>query len=1273
MDRDRNLLFGVLAVQLRKATPQQIMEAAGAWAADPSRGLPERLVAAGHVSDEDRRLLAELVEQAVRASGGDSAKALASLGGREAVERSFGASVRFTPKGDVVPGNSAADAVWSLSAVDEFPGRYTEGSLHSQGGMGRILVVHDRHLGRDIALKELLSDRAPDSPLRVSTPDLMRFVREARITGQLEHPSVIPIYEVGRRTDGSPYYTMKLVRGQTLQDAVEQAPTLRARLALLKHFVDLGNAIAYAHSRGVIHRDIKPDNVMVGAFGETVVIDWGLAKVRDQSDIHREELERTLQCLLDADGDAGATLDGQVLGTPSYMPPEQARGAIDAIDERSDVYALGAVLYKLLTGRAPFVGHSVRDILDQVLADSPTPVEDIQPDAPPELVAICRRAMRKDPAERYPSARELVEEVERFQSGALVREYEYSLLEHFRRFVRRNRVSVAMGAMACVLIAITAAYYQVRLIASYTAETDARLAAEQARALERSSREAAESARDRAERERYYASISLAKRLIDDLRFDEARRTLAECPETYRHWEWGYLNGLCRTGLFEFVGGDAPIHAVAVSANGALLATGGEDGVVRVWDPAAGERRSELTGHDGAVLAAAVSADGTRLLTGCADGTGRVWDLEQGTSGPILREHAGAVNAVAIHPDGSRAATGGSDGTIRLWSLETGKTLATLRGHVNDVTSLEFSPDGTRLASGSRDNTVWLWNVETGARVWTARDHLNDVTAVSFSPDGDVLASGSLDETVRLWRASDGAALSRLKETAGVTACAFSKDGVRLAVANVRGTVTVRDAATGDEVTSIRGHGAAVSSVAFLPDGRRLVTGSEDGKATLWDMRNSDGVLRLGAPEGVDTAIKFAGLPGGARVAAAGNPGVVAVWDTLADRLINAFETGPVVAMEISPDGTDLMTLGADTGVRLWCVETGEKQREFTQPGLQTAAYGPNNRWIALGFSDGRVELASTGPGETVVRLEGHNAAVMALEFTADGRLLATGDASGQLRVWRLPGGEAVTVFGIRGAIYDAAFWPDGTRIVSAGDSNVVWDLHTGSEVLRLGEDLGRMVAVDVSPDGKRFVLGSAEGRVVLFDGETGHELLVLDGAPGYVRALAFGDGAETLLATLEGRDGAGMLALWRVGEARDQRWDGFEAYLRQTYGAGKSVVHGEGELLDRPVPAAQFDAMLRVASTILRQNRDHRGYRGRAFVSGGLYVDESGDMESFRILGIQVGDLITHINEITLDSYDAAIEALELAALEGRREILVRLTRRGEPLGLRFYVPESP
>jgi serine/threonine protein kinase len=311
---------------------------------------------------------------------------------------------------DMALGASTPAPLLTPESIAVDPARYALAGEHARGGLGRILQAHDVLLDRPVAVKELL---------KVGDEAEARFIREALITARLQHPAIVPVHDLGRSPEGKPFYTMKMVCGRSLAELIQQTRTLAERLALLPNIIAVADAMAYAHGRRVIHRDLKPSNILIGPFGETVVVDWGLAADLD-------EAKRRSRCVSTAYEIAasGLTVAGTVLGTPEYMPAEQAEGR--SVDERADVYAIGAILYHLLAGAPPYEGNSSKEVLAKLVRREPIPVEKREPATPRELATIVRTAMARTPSDRYATAKELAADLERFRTGQRVLAHSYS-------------------------------------------------------------------------------------------------------------------------------------------------------------------------------------------------------------------------------------------------------------------------------------------------------------------------------------------------------------------------------------------------------------------------------------------------------------------------------------------------------------------------------------------------------------------------------------------------------------------------------------------------------------------------------------------------------------------------------------------------------------------------------------------------------------------------------------------------------------------------------
>jgi len=406
MDADRNLLFGVLALQADVIDADQFIKICTLWTTHKQAALGDLLIELGWITAIDKADVERLIERKLKRHGGDPRAGLAAVS--DDVKRSLAALQDDDINRSLcdLPGPDASTTFITVDDVPRAGERYSLTRLHASGGIGRVWLAHDRALGRDVALKEL-------RPERTAPTHRTRFLQEARITGQLEHPGIAPVYELALRPGNQPpFYTMRFIRGRTLsetarawhQSRVHTQAGMLDLVPLLNAFVTVCNTVAYAHSRGVIHRDLKGENVVLGDFGEVVVLDWGLAKL-----IGRKGETGDPAFLVEFAGsnDVGLTVQGQAMGTPAYMAPEQASGPLDLINQQTDIYGLGAILYEVLTGHPPFSGPDTLEVLRRVREEQPSPPREQWADVPPALEAICIRALAKSPTDRFASAGEL--------------------------------------------------------------------------------------------------------------------------------------------------------------------------------------------------------------------------------------------------------------------------------------------------------------------------------------------------------------------------------------------------------------------------------------------------------------------------------------------------------------------------------------------------------------------------------------------------------------------------------------------------------------------------------------------------------------------------------------------------------------------------------------------------------------------------------------------------------------------------------------------------
>jgi serine/threonine-protein kinase len=517
-DVHRDLLFGVLALNGGMIDRTHFADACSAWVSEKEISFADWLVQHGWLTAEDKAHIEYLLERAVGKCGGSPQSALATLADdpiRESLTRLPDPVVQRTVT--MLPEPSGHVLLSTVSYQPELRERYTLTHLHATGGIGQVWLARDLDLGREVALKELKPERATNPGIWA------RFLQEAQITGQLEHPGIVPIYELSRRSvQLRPFYTMRFVRGRTLTEA-SQAYHHKRQMGreepleqqnLLTAFVAVCHAVAYAHSRGVIHRDLKGQNVVLGDFGEVILLDWGLAKVVSQT----KEVANAESVHIPDQGVHQDTLVGDVLGTPAYMSPEQAGGEIDRVDQRSDIYGLGAILYEILTGAPPYVGSDTAEVLRRVCTQDPPKPRQVVATVAPSLEAICVHAMARRPEERYRSATDLARDVQRFLADEPVSVYPDPWTARVSRWTRRHRTGALASLAGVVAAGVCLLVSTVLLAAANERERVAKHSAEQ-------NRELAEQQRDKAR-----AHFQLARNAVDQF-----HTQVSQSPELKAH------------------------------------------------------------------------------------------------------------------------------------------------------------------------------------------------------------------------------------------------------------------------------------------------------------------------------------------------------------------------------------------------------------------------------------------------------------------------------------------------------------------------------------------------------------------------------------------------------------------------------------------------------------------------------------------------------------------------------------------------------------------
>jgi WD40 repeat protein len=971
------------------------------------------------------------------------------------------------------------------------------------GGMGVVYKAWQRGTNRPVALKMIMGGGA-------ATPQLVsRFRVEGQAAARLNHRNIVQVYQVGE-ADGIPYIAMEYVDGPTLLDQLADQPQPPREAAELVR--ELAEAIQHAHASDIIHRDLKPGNVLMAGAPRTKtpgddnsrpllankpvpkITDFGLAKFLDE--------------------DGGYSLTGDIVGTPSYMAPEQAFGEKNTVGPAADIYALGATLYCALTGRAVFKGQTKADTLDMVRKQEPVPVRRLQPKVPVDLETICLACLEKDPHKRYPSAQELADELGRFLRGEPIRRRPIGWPGRLWRWCLRNPPLAASIAFAigCVLslspiaifFAIQARQGEARAIAA------AHQAEDNAERADREARRALE-ANAVSERRRYAANMNLAFLDWKQGRIGEVLRRLAEEELTnsgapnFREFEWYYLQLLAGLDLRSWKAHQGMASTVAFSPDGRCLASGGEDGAVRIWSTATGEKIFESNGPRVRVTSVAFSPDGQHVAYARLDGAVEIWQFAS-KQPHVLQENASAVWSAAYSPDGKWLASGGGDYAISIWEAATGKKVRTLSTPTGSMRCVRFSPDGKRLAVGGLDGTVRLWEPSTGAEIASFSSPQSSVTSLAFRPDGRHLATRSRDGALRLWDIGSRQQLFTLRDhSIGFGDIAFSPDGQRLASASQDCGVRVWDLTNREQIVLL-GTDIQVSAVTYSPDGKRIACATVGGCIKLWDATSLPDAWEWQGH--TDEVLSIDYDSEGKRLASGGKDYTVRIWDPVTgDQTLELDgHTGPVTSTAFA--GSErLASASEDQTVRLWNIRSGKCERILRghTGAVRAVACARDGRWLASGGDDGTIRIWDGAAGNRLATLEGLTGKVLAVAISPDGRLLAWGGGSDTVRIWSSVTRQVTAVMRCQvRPITSLAFSSDSKRLASAERDYIVelWDMASSKRInsLRSLAGSGHYVeAVTFSPSGNRVVSTTLDGTVSLRDAETGDEVLTLknpDGGP---------------------------------------------------------------------------------------------------------------------------------------------------------------------------------
>jgi WD40 repeat protein/predicted Ser/Thr protein kinase len=1023
-----------------------------------------------------------------------------------------------------------------------------------RGGMGVVYKARQPGLGRLVALKMILAG------IHAGPRDLERFRREAQTLAQLKHPHIVPIYEVGE-WEGRPFFSLELLEGGSLKDLLDGTPWDPAEAA--RCIEVLARAMHAAHQQGIVHRDLKPGNILRAADGSLKISDFGLAKRLDEE---------------------GISATGDVMGTPSYMAPEQAAGRVKEVGPLSDVWALGAILYELLTGRPPFREHTSAETIRQLLDREPVPVRQLSPSCPVDLETICLKCLSKEPQRRYASAQALGEDLERFLAGRPVLARPVSALERGWRWCRRNPALATLGT-AVVLAVLSGTIISVifGVKAGQRAEESENRRIEtvglneklvgqtnRANKLAETERDLRTKVQDELLENQWLGYRGQNELVWQDLRTgnpQRARERLDACRWDFCDWEHRLFEHLCDPSLWTARTQTQPVLALAFAADGKRLAeVTGEDtlpgpglkepsGSLRVCDTGDGKAILAADAPGGRLLGLAWAGDGRSVLTAGLDRHVRRWSVDKGEPedlfacpGPIQKAlfSPDAKSVLIQLGDPGRTVDPRVEHQLLVLDGATGAVVCGVLPGKEVCLTAALSPDGRFLAVGlpgriSPMGSVVVWETASGEEIarWAGRP--SDPLSLGFSGDGRWLASGWSDGGLKVW---DVQAQREVHTWIGhpqrVAALAVSPEGKRFATSSApifgAGEIKVWEMETGKEICTLAGHTQPVLSLAFSRDGQRLASGGKDGTVKCWDAFG--GTFRTRPVEVPGQALTCLALASSGRWLVSGYyprppplppvkpmpvSGTLALWRVRGTVLEQGQKTDVpwvVTCAGLSPD---------DTVVATGMASPSAPRKE-----------GEIRTWALT--KDGTLEPAATlrlpGPPKYVAVAPGGAWIAVTTVDTEKEQF----NPSSRVWLWRQGETTARELTEPRDWVGCLAFSPDGRRLVggiglhgsyptgsSYGGKLWFWDCDTNGPARSVRIGRASIDSLLFAPDGRRLYVGCGDGNLHVLDGETGEVLLTRATHLASVAGLTVRHDGKRLATS-----GGGEVKLWALPECRE-------------------------------------------------------------------------------------------------------------------------------------------